>query len=788
MLGPAAVAVVLILIASGYLIFNGFYDREVASTVRQVSLPAVTGLASIQQERQLTIAYLAQRSRTNSALLKQRQTTDSHVDTLKTVAASALSLAPPQIVSGWQTLRGYLDRLPQIRSGVDSGTATSADVYTFYDNLLGAAATLFDEQARAVPDVTATQGALDGIQVFQATDAMSRAGSLITGAFGTRTFSKADYLQFVNLVGAYHARLTAVASALLPDIQKKNSTLTKSDSWKQLVAAENALIVAGPWHGAVPEGLPVTATSWETLTGTVSAALTAMTIGQADEVSARALTAGNTQLLTASIAALLAVLLAVGAILWAVRRSQLLVDSALVVQLRRLEDAANHALHHQLPARLEQIRSGKRVETKLSLLADGPGVDYEEVKNIGDVLNGIVGLADNVALQEAESRVAAGKMFVGIAYRQQQTSTSSIGLVRSRQRKIGNEDPEQLDYLLNLDHMLTQGQRESENLIILGGGQIGRRYRDPVPLDNVIQNAMAETQKYQRIRLKQAPRDQALVQHAVGAITHLLAELLENALRFSEDPMTVEVECSRVGNGYVVEISDRGLGMKPADFERYNKLLAEAPDPDLTQLNQAAQWGFWVVALLARRYPGVRVTLREGPWGGVQAIVIIPDDLIVPAARSVGAAGTGAHRLPAPAAAGVDGHSHRTIDAGQRSLGTPPWPDGLQQRGGAMGTQDSGNTDQTASQPSPTWDAPASSPPLSNLPELPDRVRGANLAAPLRGAADGDHPGIPAVGAPAPQLDADRQRTRYDSLQRGLNGRPRPYPTSDGTGDGTDAS
>ena len=59
---PSVVAVVLWLVASGYLIFTGFYDREVASSVRQVSIPAVTGLSSIQRERRLSIAYLAEPS------------------------------------------------------------------------------------------------------------------------------------------------------------------------------------------------------------------------------------------------------------------------------------------------------------------------------------------------------------------------------------------------------------------------------------------------------------------------------------------------------------------------------------------------------------------------------------------------------------------------------------------------------------------------------------------------------------------------------------------------------
>lgn len=805
MLWPATIAVVLILIASGYLVFTGFYGRENASVVRQVSIPAVTALKSIQQERQLTIVYLTQRSKGSSseALLKQRQVTDQHVDSLKTVAQASLSLAPQSIVSDWGTVRGYLDRLPEIRSAVDNGSANSADVYNFYDSMLSSAGALFNAQARTAPDPTSSQGGLDAVAMFQITDSMSRAGSLVTGAFGDRKLSTADFLQFSTLVGYYQAQITTLTPNLVPDVRKKAETLVQSDEWKQLTAAEGAVIASGPWHSEVPSSLPITASSWSSLTNDVFNQLINLTIEQADEASGQALDSGNSQLAIASSASLLALLLAVGAILWAIRRSQLLVDSALVVRLRRLGESASDAVERQLPRMLERIRAGDKVDVQIDLVHDTDD-SYEEVRQMAEVVNGAVSQAADAAVREAEGRVAATQMLVGIARRSQHAITTGIHTVRSLQKRVGNDDPEMLEHLLGLDHALTRNQRESENLVILGGGQIYRRFEKPVPLGAVVQNAMAETQQFQRIRLRQAPADVALAQHAVGPVTHLLAELLDNALRYSQPTTAVEVECTRVEHGYVVEIEDRGLGMSEEDMNHYNQILNEDRGPDLAALKQAAQWGFWVVTSLAQRY-GVRVALRTSPWGGTHVIVLIPRQHIVAiedsqalpaptsavpasAAPSNGAHSTGNTRRyphavptppaprPAPTAPAMNGRGPAGGSTGQSLFDSPRWPQSLQQ-GGGMGNQRSDNTDGPPSRPSPRQEVPQGA-----LPRLPDRVRGASLAAPLRG----DESAENSMAAPRSQEHGvprtpEEQMSRYSSLQHGLHDRrgPRPYPHSD---------
>nr|CAG38672.1 putative signal transduction histidine kinase [Micromonospora olivasterospora] len=414
---PSVVALVMWLVASGYLIFQGFYNREVANSVRQVSIPAVSALASLQQERRLSVAYLAQPSRDLQKLLDRRQQTDQRIAAMRSAADSALGNAPQSIATQWRTLAGHLDELPGVRSTIDARSADQQGVYDFYNDLLDAATGLFDTQARIVPDVTAAQGGIAATETFRASDLMSRAGSKIDGAFGSRSFGQQDYLEFVSLVGAYHAGLANVAPHLQADVRRRHEGITAGSPWKQLVAAENALIAGGPWRDGMPRALPFTRAEWDTLTQQVSDDLINLTVEQADKVSAETLRTGNGQLLTASLGSLLALSVAVAAILWAIRQSRILVDRALSVRLAQLGRDAAAMVDERLPAMMERLRRREKVDVAVEL----PMQDYgsDEIGQVAQVINRSLQAAAGAAVDEAKTRAAGVAMLMGVARRPQ---------------------------------------------------------------------------------------------------------------------------------------------------------------------------------------------------------------------------------------------------------------------------------------------------------------------------------------------------------------------------------
>lgn len=748
---PGVVAMALWLVASGYLVFQGFYNRAVASSVRQVSIPAVSALASIQQERRLSIAYLAQQSNDLSALLNQRRQTDRGLTELRTAAESALAQAPDSIVSRWNTLTDYLDQLPSTRSTIDSRSASGQGAYDFYNELLDAATNLFDTQARVVPDVAATQGGIGAVEVFRAGDQMSRAGSIIDGAFAASTLAQPEHLEFARLVGTYHSTLANLLPHLRPNIRQQYESLAASDAWKKLVVAENAIINGGAWGTEVPTDLPADKVAWEALTRQVSDELIKLTIGQADEVSAEALRTGNNQLLTASLGSLIALIVAIGAILWAIRQSRVLVDQALSVRLARLGDDAAAVVDRRLPAMMERLRRREQIDLAVEL----PNRDYgrDEIGQVAAVINRSLQVAAGAAINEAKARAAGNAMLMGVARRPQRPLQHGLKVVEELQNLVGDE--KLLTQLFDINHQLAQTRRFLENLVILAGGQIGRRFHKPVPLRRVLLAAFAETRHYQRIKLRSAA-DVSLVGQAVAETIHLLAELLDNALAFSSPRTMVWVTCSEVRHGVAVEIEDAGVGMNSDAIERANTLLATAPTPDVTELKDGAQVGLHVVAELSKR-ENIRVSLRKSAYGGLLAIVLLPDriivsndanpdiDLVDTDTRASGSASQpdDIHRYdPHPTTAGVaavsNGSAPGLLHTGVHTGAGEGWrPDSA---GGMLSDHQPGSGTDIPQQPAFSAftkpavdvDAPPPSPQAADRPPLPQRQPQQHLAPELR--------------------------------------------------------
>ncbi len=167
-------------------------------------------------------------------------------------------------------------------------------------------------------------------------------------------------------------------------------------------------------------------------------------------------------------------------------------------------------------------------------------------------------------------------------------------------------------------------RRHAESLAILSGAAPGRSWTEPVPVIDVIRAAMAEVEDYRRVTVLTTSED-AVAAPAVADMIHLLAELIENATMFSPSGTRVEVRAERVANGFAVEIDDRGLGIEPAQLAEINQQLAQPPDFDLAN---ADRLGLFVGAKLAARH-GVRVSLRQSPYGGTTAIVLMPNSIVV---------------------------------------------------------------------------------------------------------------------------------------------------------------
>lgn len=418
--------------------------------------------------------------------------------------------------------------------------------------------------------------------------------------------------------GFYRTQLAQLEPFLDPAVRAQYLALTNSPAWQQVSAAENAIVKHGPWSPGDQADVPVSAADWQNATDQVAQGLNNLAIAQADKVSAAAIDSGDDQLRTAIIGSVVALLASLAAIIVAVRVSRSLVDRALMTRLARLRDDSLDLARNRLPGIVSRLKNGDPVNVADEL----PRLDHgrDEIGQVAEAFNLAQLTAVNAAASEAKARSGVHNVFLGIAHRNQVLVHQQLQILDELERR--EENSTQLASLFQLDHLAARARRTTENLIILGGKQPGRRWRKPVPLMEVLRAAVSETEQYARVRVEQVA-DVAIIGGAVADTVHLIAELVDNATSFSPPGSPVEVTSRAVARGVVVDVSDQGLGMKEGVRQWANGMMAEAPEFDAMALRADSSLGLFVVARLAAKL-GFTVTFDPSRYGGLRATVLIP--------------------------------------------------------------------------------------------------------------------------------------------------------------------
>ncbi|MFF7790462.1 ATP-binding protein [Streptomyces sp. NPDC007991] len=227
------------------------------------------------------------------------------------------------------------------------------------------------------------------------------------------------------------------------------------------------------------------------------------------------------------------------------------------------------------------------------------------------------------------------EVFVNLARRLQSLVHREISILDELENEM--EDPDLLKGLFHVDHLATRIRRHAENLAVLGGAVSRRQWSNPVSMTEVLRSAIAEVEQYSRVKLV-PPIDGTLRGHAVADVIHLLAELVENATVFSAPHTQVLLRAGLVTSGLAVEVEDRGLGMPLEEQTRMNALLADPDQVNVARLLADGRIGLFVVSQLARRH-GITVRLQSNIYGGVQAVLVVPQALLGAEAGAPGGTG-----------------------------------------------------------------------------------------------------------------------------------------------------
>ncbi|WP_033307744.1 ATP-binding protein [Streptomyces iakyrus] len=286
----------------------------------------------------------------------------------------------------------------------------------------------------------------------------------------------------------------------------------------------------------------------------------------------------------------------------------------------------------------------------------GPAEDADDFDLLSADLSRAHDGAVTAVVQASQLSSQAGseqklEVFVNLARRLQSLVHREISILDELENEM--EDPDLLKGLFHVDHLATRIRRHAENLAVLGGAVSRRQWSNPVSMTEVLRSAIAEVEQYSRVKLV-PPIDGQLRGHAVADVIHLLAELVENATVFSAPHTQVLLRANLVTSGLAVEVEDRGLGMPLEEQTRMNALLADPDQVNVARLLADGRIGLFVVSQLARRH-GITVRLQTNIYGGVQAVLVVPQALLgaEPGAGTPGGAGQ-----PAAGATGTAGADH----------------------------------------------------------------------------------------------------------------------------------
>jgi signal transduction histidine kinase len=298
----------------------------------------------------------------------------------------------------------------------------------------------------------------------------------------------------------------------------------------------------------------------------------------------------------------------------------ILVGRSMVRPLRRLQAGALEVARLQLPETVRLMNAGGAVPPDIVPI----GVDSsDEIGEVARAFDQVHREAIRLAANEAALRGNVNAMFVNLSRRSQSLVHRQIRLIDDLEQ--GEQDPERLSSLFQMDHLATRMRRNSENLLVLAGHEEARRWNDPLGLVDVLRAALSEVEQYDRVTLNVQPGI-VVRGRAVSDVVHLIAELVENATSFSavETPVTIAGHLLSSG-GALLEIRDHGVGMQAEEMAGANWRL---DNPPVVDVSVARRMGLFVVAQLAARH-GIRVRLRSAEAAGLVALVWLPDETIM---------------------------------------------------------------------------------------------------------------------------------------------------------------
>ncbi|HKT02976.1 MAG TPA: sensor histidine kinase, partial [Rugosimonospora sp.] len=611
----------VVLLAAVRLVDSGHraLTAEQVKSLSALSADIAETTHELQKERMAAAAVLADAREPLDTYNARVRVTEAAVTTYAAHRSGLTGL--PTIVDNRLTrIDSQLNTLDTVRQEVSARRNISvAEVVARYTVVIDDLVAYHGEVAQIAGN-TNVAGMLRAISAF----ALAKAATAQEAAVGFAALQSGGQLD-QQQYSAFLATLTGQQSAL--------STFNLSATPAQLALVNTTITgdaVALADHAADQMARSVNTTpaiAAADLAGSVSAVVELMrwTEQQLDAgLLAEATAEQNTVVREVVIESVLVILTLVVALLLAA-----MVARSMVRSLSGLREGALTVADRDLPAAVARLRDVQIVgedspDEIANQVVDPIQIDTrDEVGQVAQAFNVVHREAVRVAAEQASLRASVSAMFLNLARRSQTLVDRMIGELDDIERS--EEDPKRLSRLFQLDHLATRMRRNDENLLILAGADSSPPRREDALLVDVVRAAQSEVELYNRIEFATIDQDVSVTALVVNDVVRLLAELLDNATRFSPPQTAVVVDARRIGDYVLLQIEDRGLGMSPDQMSMLNHRLAQPPTVDVASFRMM---GLAVVARLAARHD-IKVELRSNPEGGTITVVTLPTPVLI---------------------------------------------------------------------------------------------------------------------------------------------------------------
>ncbi|OIJ63689.1 ATP-binding protein [Streptomyces mangrovisoli] len=262
-------------------------------------------------------------------------------------------------------------------------------------------------------------------------------------------------------------------------------------------------------------------------------------------------------------------------------------------------------------------RSEAALNEQLGALQSQLSVSHAELQQFKNAQQSVISEAERTSEESTKAVLKGAARFLQSLAAEQTTLLDDI------QRRYGGHSV--LSDLLEVHHANAQMARKAQGIAVMCGAPVGRRNK-PASVYDVVRSAQGQIRNFQRIEIMQQSGI-ALKATAVAPVALAVAELLDNAASFSQHDAPIEVTFQRVQNNLCIVIDDAGVGMNDEDRQKATALLSGDSVPQLSQLGNQPKFGFPVIGLIAGQY-GFRVDVTGvSRYGGVRAVVLLPEEL-----------------------------------------------------------------------------------------------------------------------------------------------------------------